>query len=145
MTTGHQAQLLRKDAGYRPLLTYLADFKSVVVAASTTSYSDAALLRGTTVLGLYPSSLVTLWGQHWLKNNGVEAQVRYVSAADSVAQLILAGDASVLNCTTLFPEPLTVDGEPYFLSDHIGLTVQIGLSSGEPAGAHAASRSPKPR
>ena len=94
VTTGHQAQLLRKDAGYRPLLTYLADFKSVVVAASTSSYSDAASLRGTTVLGLNPSSLVTLWGQHWLKNNGVEAQVRYVSAADSVAQLILAGDAS---------------------------------------------------
>ena len=46
------------------------------------------------MLGLNPSSLVTLWGQHWLKNNGVEAQVRYVSAADSVAQLILAGDAS---------------------------------------------------
>jgi ABC-type phosphate/phosphonate transport system, periplasmic component len=94
VTTGHQAQLLRKDAGYRPLLTYLADFKSVVVAASTSSYTDAASLRGTTVLGLNPSSLVTLWGQHWLKNNGVEAQVRYVSAADSVAQLILAGDAS---------------------------------------------------
>ena len=65
--------------------------------------------------------------------------------AHRIDYALLAGDASVLNCTTLFPEPLTVDGEPYFLSDHIGLTVQIGLSSGEPAGAHAASRSPKPR
>ncbi|WP_448204715.1 phosphate/phosphite/phosphonate ABC transporter substrate-binding protein [Azospirillum sp. sgz302134] len=94
VTTGHQAQLLRKDAGYRPLLTYKADFKSVVVAANTAPYTDAASLRGTTVLGLNPSSLVTLWGQHWLKDNKVETQIRYVSAADSVAQLLLSGDGS---------------------------------------------------
>lgn len=94
VTTGHQAQLLRQDAGYKPLLTYKADFKSVVVAAVGAPYSDAASLRGTTVLGLNPSSLVTLWGQHWLKDSKVDAQLRYVSAADSVAQIVLAGDAA---------------------------------------------------
>lgn len=95
ITTGHQAQMLHSDAGYRQLLTYKADFKAVVVAAKGTKYTDAASLRGTTVLGLNPSSLVTLWGQHWVTDSKVpDVQIRYVSAADSVAQIVLAGDAA---------------------------------------------------
>ncbi|PWC34102.1 phosphate/phosphite/phosphonate ABC transporter substrate-binding protein [Azospirillum sp. TSO35-2] len=95
VTTGHQAELLRKDAGYSPLLTYTADFRAVLVAAARGPYRTAASLGGTTVLGLSPSSLVTLWGQHWLVDQAVpNVQLRYVSAADSVAQLVLAGDAS---------------------------------------------------
>ncbi|KAA0577676.1 phosphate/phosphite/phosphonate ABC transporter substrate-binding protein [Azospirillum sp. Sh1] len=95
VTTGHQAEMLRKDAGYLPLLTYKADFRAVVVTAAKGPYRTAASLAGTTVLGLSPSSLVTLWGQHWLAGQKLPGiQLRYVSAADSVAQLILAGDAS---------------------------------------------------
>ncbi|BAI76097.1 ABC-type transport system periplasmic component (plasmid) [Azospirillum sp. B510] len=95
VTTGHQAQLLRKDAGYLPLLTYRADFRAVLVTAAKGPYQKADTLAGTTVLGLSPSSLVTLWGQHWLADSKLpNVQIRYVSAADSVAQLILAGDAS---------------------------------------------------
>ncbi len=95
VTTGHQAQLLRKDAGYLPLLTYKADFRAVVVTAAKGPYRTADSLAGTTVLGLSPSSLVTLWGQRWLADRTLpNVQLRYVSAADSVAQLILAGDAS---------------------------------------------------
>lgn len=95
VTTGHQAEMLRKDAGYLPLLTYKADFRAVVVTAAKGPYRTAASFAGTTVLGLSPSSLVTLWGQHWLANQKLpDIQIRYVSAADSVAQLILAGDAS---------------------------------------------------
>jgi phosphonate transport system substrate-binding protein len=95
VTTGHQAQLLRKDAGYLPLLTYLSDFRAVVVTAAKGPYQTADSLAGTTVLGLSPSSLVTLWGQRWLADRTLpNIQLRYVSAADSVAQLILAGDAS---------------------------------------------------
>ncbi|AWK89907.1 phosphate/phosphite/phosphonate ABC transporter substrate-binding protein [Azospirillum thermophilum] len=114
VTTGHQAQLLRSDAGYLPLLTYKADFKAVVIAENLAGkgakYPSAADLRGTTVLGLNPSSLVTLWGQHWLSDAKVpEVQIRYVSAADSVAQIILAGDASagfisLANLQKLAPE-----------------------------------------
>ena len=37
---------------------------------------------------------MTLWGQHWLKNNGNNEPLRYVSASDSVARLVLAGDAA---------------------------------------------------
>lgn len=96
ITTGHQAQLLKSDAGYRPVLTYKADFRAVVVTAAGSPYTNAESLRGTTVLGLNPSSLVTLWGQHWLKdtNKITDVQIRYVSAADSVAQIVLSGDAS---------------------------------------------------
>lgn len=95
ITTGHQARLLQVDAGYLPQLTYKAEFKAVVVGASTgTLHEPKDLKTGSGVVGLSATSLVTLWGQHWLKNGGVDLPVRYVSAADSVAQLILNGDAS---------------------------------------------------
>ena len=95
VTTGHQARLLQTDAGYLPLLTYKADFKAVVLVDNGSSLKSPGDLKGKQVLGLSPASLVTIWGLHWLKDNGVDTStVKYVSASDSVAQLILAGDAS---------------------------------------------------
>jgi phosphonate transport system substrate-binding protein len=39
--------------------------------------------------------LVTLWGQQWLHRNAVgEVTMRYVSASDSVGQLLVKGEAS---------------------------------------------------
>ena len=95
ITSGHQARLLQSDAGYLPLVTYAAPFRSVIVVARTSKARGPQDLNGTTVIGLSRTSLVTQWGQSWL-NDGkvVPAQVRYVSAADSEAQLVLAGDAS---------------------------------------------------
>jgi len=95
ITTGHQAWLLEKDAQYRPLVTYKADFKAVAVVSKTSPAHQPHDLDGTTVIGLSPSSLVTIWGQHWLRTNNVaNVRLRYVSAADSVGQLLLAGEAS---------------------------------------------------
>lgn len=95
VTTAHQAELLRADAGYLPLVTYIADFRAVMVVPSTAGPSGGKALDGSVVLGLNPSSLVTLWGQHWVRDHGINVkQFRYVSAADSVAQLLLAGDAA---------------------------------------------------
>ncbi len=94
ITTGHQARLLQTDAGYLPLLTYAAEFRSVAVVAKDSPLRRAAELRGATVLALGPTSLVSLWGIHWLETNGVrDVTKRFVSAADSVAQIILAGEA----------------------------------------------------
>lgn len=96
ITTGHQARLLQTDAHYSPLLTYKADFKAIAMVLGSSKFRKPTDLAGNKALGLSPTSLVTLWGQHWLKNNGLEAvPVTYVSAADSVAQLLLAGDAAV--------------------------------------------------
>jgi len=96
VTTGHQARLYQTEAGYLPLLTYKADFKAVALVARQSKYRKAADLRGTTVLGLSRSSLVTLWGQHWLKINDLnDVTMRYISAADSVSRQVLAGDAAV--------------------------------------------------
>jgi phosphonate transport system substrate-binding protein len=96
VTTGHQARLLQTDGRFLPLLTYRAEFKAVAMVPTKSSAKTARDLRGTTAIGLSPSSLVTLWGQHWLKGQGMaEVPVRYVSAADSVAQLLLAGEGSV--------------------------------------------------
>lgn len=109
ITTGHQARMLAVDAGYQPLLTYKADFKAIVVVAGHSSAKGARDLKGT-VLGLSPSSLVTLWGTHWLTDAGAkEFSLRHVSAADSVAQLILSGEAaagfmSTANFAKLAPE-----------------------------------------
>jgi len=95
ITTGHQAQLYQVDAGYLPLMTYKAEFKAVTLVAKKSRYRKPADLQGTTVLGLSPSSLVTLWGQHWLQKNQINnVTMKYVSAADSVSHQVLAGEAS---------------------------------------------------
>lgn len=96
VTSGHQARLYQTDAGYLPLLTYQADFKAVALVARDSKYRKAADLRGSTILALSPASLVSLWGVHWLKSNGVsDITTHYVSAADSVSRQVLAGDAAL--------------------------------------------------
>lgn len=94
VTTGHQARLAQTDAQYLPLLTYGADFRAVALVAGNSRYKTAKDLVGKPVLGLSPSSLVTLWGQHWLKQNGNNDTLRYVSASDSVVRLVLSGEAA---------------------------------------------------
>jgi endonuclease/exonuclease/phosphatase family metal-dependent hydrolase len=52
-------------------------------------------------------------------------------SAHRIDYVLLTGDEQrfkVLDAATLFPEPVTVDGEQLYLSDHIGLTVHIGIS-----------------
>lgn len=95
ITTGHQAYLLQSDARFLPLLTYQADFKALMVVAADSAYRQPADLAGTTVMGLSPSSLVTLWGMHWLHRNDVRGvQLRYVSASDSAVHQVLSREAS---------------------------------------------------
>jgi phosphonate transport system substrate-binding protein len=109
ITTGHQARMLQADAHYLPLLTYKADFKAIAVVAGNSPARAAKDLKGT-VLGLSPTSLVSLWGIHWLKDEGgKDITIRHVSAADSVAQLILSGEAvagfmSTANFSKLAPD-----------------------------------------
>ena len=96
VTTGNQTRLLQTDAGYKPFLTYQADFRSIAVVAANSDIYRAKDLAGRKFLGLNPASLVTQWGINWQKENRLdEKTIRYVSASDSVAQLLLAGDASV--------------------------------------------------
>ena len=110
VTTGQQARLLQTDAKYIPLLTYKAEFKAMAVVAVSGSIQKPADLKGKPVLGLSQTSQVTLWGQHWLKEKKVDAaSVKYVSASDSVAQLVITGEAaagfvSLANYQKLTPE-----------------------------------------
>lgn len=95
VTTGHQARLFQVDAGYIPLLTYKADFKAIVLVNANGSIHSPSGLKGEQVLGLSPASLVTLWGLHWLKENRIDSvSVKHVSASDSVAQLVISGNAA---------------------------------------------------
>lgn len=94
ITTGHQARLAQTDADYLPLTTYSADFRAVALVPDNSAIHTAKDLKGKPVLGLSPTSLVTLWGQHWLKQNGNADALRYVSASDSVARLVLSGEAA---------------------------------------------------
>jgi len=110
VTTGQQARLLQTDAKYIPLLTYKADVKAIAVVAASGSIRKPADLKGKHLLGLSQTSQVTLWGQHWLKEKKVEpASLKYVSASDSVAQLVITGEAaagfmSLANYQKLTPE-----------------------------------------
>jgi phosphonate transport system substrate-binding protein len=94
VTTGHQARLAQTDGEYSPLTTYSADFRAVAVVAGSSKFKTARDLIGKPVLGLSPTSLVTLWGQHWMKQAGNPDTLRYVSASDSVGRLVLSGEAS---------------------------------------------------
>ena len=95
VTTGHQARLFQTDANYIPLLTYKADFRAVALVAEAGPVRKPADLKGKPVLGLSPASLVTLWGLHWMKSSKLDtSNVKFVSASDSVAQLIVAGEAA---------------------------------------------------
>jgi phosphonate transport system substrate-binding protein len=95
VTTGHQARLFQTDAKYIPLLTYKADFKAIALVASGSPVRKAADLKGKPILGLSPTSLVTLWGLHWLNKEKIDSStVKFVSASDSVGQLIISGEAT---------------------------------------------------
>jgi phosphonate transport system substrate-binding protein len=94
VTTGHQARLAQTDGEYTPLITYSADFRAVALVAGSSKFKTAKDLIGKPVLGLSATSLVTLWGQHWMKQNGDPDTLRYVSASDSVARLVLSGEAA---------------------------------------------------
>ena len=136
VTTGHQARLFQTDAGYLPLLTYKADFKAVVIVGEGSRFKEPKDLAGTTVIGLSPSSLVTIWGQHWLHRNAIpNVTVKYVSAADSAAQLVLNGEGaaafhSLANFQKLAPaaqaklrvlaESLPLAGRIYVLNERHG-------------------------
>lgn len=94
VTTGHQARLAQTDGEYTPLITYSADFRAVAVVAGNSKSKTARDLIGKPVLGLSTTSLVTLWGQHWMKHSGNPDTLRYVSASDSVGRLVLSGEAA---------------------------------------------------
>jgi phosphonate transport system substrate-binding protein len=133
VTTGHQARLLQTDAKYLPLLTYKADFKAVALILANGVVKEAKDLAGKNALGLSPASLVTLWGQHWLVDNGLGAvQLRYVSASDSVAQLIIAGEAaagftSLANFQMLNPE---VRGQLRILAESKSMAGRVYVLNG---------------
>lgn len=136
ITTGHQARLLQTDAGYLPLLTYQAEFRAVALVPRDSPVKTHADLDGATVFGLSPASLVTLWGEHWLHRNGIRGtSMRYVSAADSIAQLLLKGEGklaftSLANYQNLppgiqsqlliFDESLSMAGRVYLLNQRHG-------------------------
>lgn len=111
ITTGHQARLLQLDAGFLPLLTYQADFRVVwVKAANNSAIHRLEDLNGQKVLSLGPGSLTALWSAQQLVERGVApAEVGYVSASDSVVELILAGTAKAASLTQANIDRLPLD------------------------------------
>lgn len=96
ITTGHQARIYQTDGSYLPLMTYKSEFKAVALVAKSANIRRPADLLNSSALGLSPTSLVTLWGLRWLKSNDLgNLPVKYISAADSTAHQVLAGEAGV--------------------------------------------------
>lgn len=110
ITTAHQAAVLRDDAGFIPLLTYRADFEAVAVTPVDTGINSVRDLNAQPVLGLNPASLVTLWGIDLLEKNQTKPKsLAYITASDSLAELLLRGEAaagfmSLANYQKLAPE-----------------------------------------
>ncbi len=96
ITTGHQARLCQTDAGYQPLLTYQTLFKAGFAITNTSLIRTPMDLAHSAIVGVGRTSLVTAWGQHWLSEHNIpDSQLHFVSAADSIAQLMLADDQTV--------------------------------------------------
>ena len=95
ITTGHQARLLQVDQGWLPLVTYQADFRVVLVkAVDNLKIQNLSDLNGRRFLSLGPGSLTAYWSQHYLQQHSiVPSRVDYVSASDSLAELIVSGVA----------------------------------------------------
>ncbi len=139
ITTGHQARLFQSDGGYLPLLTYKADFKAVTVVAADSRYREPRDLAGATIIGLSRSSLVTLWGEHWVFRNGIPGTtMRYVSASDSVGQLILKGEgaAGFMSLANHQSLPPAVRAQVRVLAESVAMTGRTYLLNGR----HAALR-----
>ncbi len=111
ITAGHQARALQTDAGFLPLVAYQADFRVVwVKAANNPAVMRLEDLNGRKVLSLGISSLAWLWGRQDLVERGVvPATVGFVSASDSVAEIILAGGASAAVLTQVGVDQLNVN------------------------------------
>ncbi len=103
ITTGHQARLLQKDAGWQPLVTYQADFSLVLIKATNNpKIKRVEDLDGRRFLTLGPGSLTALWGKQYLEERGIApVEVDFVSASDSLAERVVAGaaDAGALSQT----------------------------------------------
>lgn len=96
IVAGQQARMLETDGGYRPLVAYKAEFRTVAVVAAASAIQGPLDLAGTAIAGLGSASLADIWGLEWLRSAGIEVpEVTQVSAADSMARLILSGRASV--------------------------------------------------
>jgi len=140
ITTGHQARLFQTDAGYLPLLTYKAEFKAVAMVAIQGKVRTPKDLKGTTAIGLSPSSLVTLWGQHWLVAQHLDqVPVRYVSAADSVAQLLLAGEGSTgfVSLANFQKLPPNIQGQLRILAESPAMAGRVYVLNGRNAAQRA--------
>ena len=111
ITAGHQARALQTDAGFLPLVAYQADFRVVwVKAANNPSIMRLEDLNGRKVLSLGVSSLAWLWGRQDLAERGVvPANVGFVSASDSVAELILAGGGAAAVLTQVGVDQLNAN------------------------------------
>lgn len=96
VTTAHQATLLVDQRSYIPLVTYKAPFEAVAVTNLQNHGMDLKAINGHDVIGLNPASLVTLWGEKWLRDNNIHpSKIDYITASDSAARALQQGDAVV--------------------------------------------------
>lgn len=97
MTTSHQALLLVERRGYIPLLTYKAQFHGLVVTSREDVHKPLNSFNNTAVIGLNPSSLVTLWGETWLQQNQLKpSRISYITASDSAIRQLIKHRASLV-------------------------------------------------
>jgi phosphonate transport system substrate-binding protein len=96
----HLARVAQLDRGMVPLVSYEPRIGALLVAPIDSPIAGAGDLRGKAVAFANPQSLVAMYGQQWLRQQGLEAGKDYeVKGARSdlgVGRMVLVGEAAAM-------------------------------------------------
>ncbi len=93
----HFARVAQLDRGMVPLVMYQPRINALFLTPVDTTITSILDVRGKTIAFANPQSLVAMYGQQWLRQQGLEAGKDYqVKAANSdmgVGRMLLSGDS----------------------------------------------------
>ena len=102
VTAPHLGRLAQIEAGFRPVATYAATNRALLIMAKDKPLHSAAEVRGKSVAVFDPHALVVLQGLHWLAERGLKPNVDFkvleTPSHNSVAHSVQSGE-SVLGIT----------------------------------------------
>ena len=93
----HFARVAQLDRGMVPLVMYEPRISALFLAPVDTTITSISDVRGKTIAFANPQSLVAMYGQQWLRQQGLEAgkdyQIKAASSDMGVGRMLLSGDS----------------------------------------------------
>ena len=93
----HFARVAQLDRGMVPLVMYEPRISALLLAPADTTIAAISDVRGKPVGFANPQSLVAMYGQQWLRQQGLDAgkdyQVKAATSDMGVGRMLLSGDA----------------------------------------------------